>query len=227
MTVVDEEAGRPPVLRFRLIGRWSQLDLRSADAAAASIRRYAEHVLGSGDAQAQARALLRRSLHEGVDTARGANAVSMFLAREISPGTAMPVTLTVYAPTGLRMSPAIGTAPATVIDMLHKGLTTLQVEGIETATRLEIAGSDILRVHHERDDAIHEATPDLPMRKLMVDYWYSVPGSKQVVLVTFMTPLVELRPIMLDLFDSIARASWFDRAGADAQPPASSSATSE
>lgn len=206
---VEHAGACPPVLRFRLVGRWSQLDLRSEEAAATSIRRYAQNLLGSADAEAQARALLRRSLHEGVGMAREASAVSMFLAREISPGTAMPVTLTVYAPSSLKMSPAIGTAPNTVADSLQKGLTTLGVEGIETATRLEIEGSSILRVHHEREDPIHEATPDLPMRKLMVDYWYTVPGTKQVVLVNFMTPLAELRDIMLDFFDSIVRASWF------------------
>jgi hypothetical protein len=205
-------ATRPPVLRFRLIGRWSQLDLRSEDAAATSIRRYAETLLGSADAEAQARALLRRSLHEGVGMAREASAVSMFLAREISAGTAMPVTLTVYSPSTLKMSPAIGTSPTAVADYLEKGLTTLEIAGIDTAARLEIEGSHILRVHHEREDPIHEATPDLPLRKLMVDYWYTVPGSKQVVLVNFMTPLAELRDVMLGLFDSIVRASWFESA---------------
>ncbi|PWB95974.1 hypothetical protein [Homoserinimonas hongtaonis] len=202
----------PPTLRFRLIGRWSQLDLRSEDAAAASIRRYVQNLLGSADAEAQARALLRRSLHEGVGMAREASAVSMFLAREIAPGTAMPVTLTVYSPSNLTMSPSIGTAPATVADQLQKGLTTLAVAGIDTATRLEIEGSHILRVHHERQDPVHEATPDVPMRKLMVDYWYTVPGSKQVVLVNFMTPLVDLRDVMLEFFDSIVGASRFDGA---------------
>lgn len=206
-----QQRSAAPTLRFRLIGRWSQLDLRSEDAAAASIRRYVQNLLGSADAEAQARALLRRSLHEGVGMAREASAVSMFLAREITPGTAMPVTLTVYSPSNLTMSPSIGTAPATVADQLQKGLTTLAVAGIDTATRLEIEGSHILRVHHERQDPVHEATPDVPMRKLMVDYWYTVPGSKQVVLVNFMTPLVDLRDVMLKFFDSVVGASRFDR----------------
>jgi hypothetical protein len=218
---------RTPALRFTLIGSWSQLDLRSEDAAAASIRRYAEHLLGSADAEATARALLRRSLHEGIGTAREANAVSMFLAREISPGTAMPVILTVYAPSNLRMSPAVGTAPATVADSLEKGLTALAMDGIETATRLGIEGSEIVRVHHEREDPIHESTPDLPLRKLMVDYWYTVPESKQVVLVNFMTPMVELRDLMLGFFDSIVRASRFDSSDEPAAPSASSTATQE
>lgn len=47
-------------------------------------------------------------------------------------------------------------------------------------------------------------------RTLTADYWYTVPGSKQVVVATFSTPMGDIPNLMLDYFDAVVRASYWE-----------------
>ena len=127
-------------------------------------------------------------------------------------GTPMPVMLTIYSPTELRMTPAVGTDAGAVSSLLQRGLTELGVEGVETATQLSIAGSDILRIVRTQDVEVHPDTPGQQLSSLVADYWYTVPGSKQVVLANFSTPLVDIPTVMLSFFDAAVTASYFAEA---------------
>ena len=54
-----------------------------------------------------------------------------------------------------------------------------------------------------------EEVDGLVVRNLVVDYWYTVPESKQVVVANFSTPLGAIAHIMLDFFDGMVRSSSF------------------
>lgn len=198
-----------PTLNFQLLGAWSRLDLTSTEALETTIRDYVDERLGTADAEAQARALLRVRLTEALTIARDAGGVTTFIATEIAPGAPMPVMLTIYSPRELRMTPAVGTGAEAVGAMLRRGLTQLEVDGIEDATSLSIEGSEVLRIVREQVDPVHPDTPAQQLTTLIVDYWYSVPGSKQVVLANFATPLADIPTVMISFFDATVRASYF------------------
>jgi len=181
---------------------------------AESIHAYAEKTLGTADSEAGARALLRTRLSTALTLARDAGGVVALIASEIAPGTPMPVMITIYSPRELRMTPAIGTSTQAVSTILKRGLTELGIEGIDGATELAIEGSAILRIVREQDVELHPDVPEQKMGSLIADYWYTVPGSKQVVLANFMTPLADIPTVMLSFFDAAVLASYFVEAKA-------------
>ena len=198
-----------PALNFQLLGAWSRLDLSSTEALETTIRDYVDERVGSADADAQARSLLRARLTEALTIARDAGGVTTFIATEIAPGAPMPVMLTIYSPRELHMTPAIGTGAEAVGNMLRRGLTQLQIEGIDEATSISIEGSEVLRIVREQTEPVHPDTPAQQLTTLIVDYWYTVPGSKQIVLANFATPLADIPTVMLSFFDATVRASYF------------------
>ena len=80
-----------PTLNFQLIGNWRRIILGPDEQIAASVRDYVAELVGSADAEAQVRALMRARFAGAFVTARDAGAVSVFLASEITPGTPMPI----------------------------------------------------------------------------------------------------------------------------------------
>lgn len=134
----------------------------------------------------------------------------MFLCLEIVPDLATPASLTVHAPEGMRMTPAIGTDASAVLATLQESFRTLGTPGIETAHRLDGPRSSMLRLERLREERVEEDGVWAVSTTLEVDYWFAVPGSKQVVLASFATPLGEIRTAMRNLFDSIALAAAFE-----------------
>ena len=208
-TAAPETAAALPSLNFQLLGNWERLDLTTEESMASSIREYVDRRIGTADDAAQTRSLLRARLGEALTKARAAGGVTTFISTEIAPGTPMPVMLTIYSPQNLRMTPAIGTGKEAVGAMLKRGLTQLAIEGVEEATSLSIEDSEILRIVREQVDPIHPDAPNQELTSLIVDYWYSVPGSKHVVLANFATPLADIPAVMLSYFDATVRASYF------------------
>ena len=206
---MSDTATASPTLSFQLAGSWNRIDLSTDDAMTAAIREYVAMRLRTADADAQARRLLRARLTEALGTARTAGAVSALIASEITPGIPMPIMLTIYSPRTLRMTPAVGNSPEAVSGMLRTALTQLGIDGMERAASLSIAGSEIVRVVREQVDPVHPDAPGHDLTTLLVDYWYTVPGSKQVVLANFATPLSDIREVMLSFFDATVRASHF------------------
>lgn len=210
MTVAP--AAIAPTLNFQLIGNWRRIVLGADAQISASVRDYVAELVGPADAEAQIRSLMRARFTSALTTARDAGAVTVFLASEITPGTPMPIMLTIFSPRELRMTPATGTSPRAVKQMLRLGLTQLEIEGVENAAELSIEGSEILRIRREHVEPLHPDAPARSIANLIVDYWYSVPDSKQVVLANFSTPLADIPEIMVSFFDATVLASTFARA---------------
>ncbi len=197
-----------PPLRFRLLGSWHPVLLNQL-ATPDLIAEFIASVVGKRDIDATIRARMRRDLETAIATAQTGHAQAMFIATEITPGLPMPVTLTLYSPPRMRMSPAVGTAPGTVMSVLMDSFSRTAMPHLDTARRSSIAGSEIVRLHHVDDHDIPEQ-PELHTRTLTADYWYTVPGSKQVVVATFSTPMGDIPNLMLDYFDALVRASYWE-----------------
>ena len=200
-----------PTLTFQLIGNWRRIILGPDEQITASVRDYVAELVGPADAEAQVRALMRARFVGAFTIARDAGAVSVFLASEITPGTPMPIMLTVFSPRDLRMTPATGKSSNAIMQMLRLGLTQLEVERIDNAAELSLEGSEILRIRREQVEPMHPDAPGHVITNLVVDYWYSVPDSKQVVLANFSTPLADIPEIMVSFFDATVLASSFAR----------------
>ena len=210
--MTDTDTATTPMLRFRLAGAWHPVlwnELSSSEL----IAEFVTSVVGTRDIDATVRARMRRDLAEAIATAKEGHAQAMFIATEIRPGLPMPVTLTIYSPPDLRMSPALGTAPDEVIDVLQKSFAESGQPHHETARRLSIDGSEILRLHHVDHQMLPEQ-PEAHAVTLTADYWYTVPASKQVMVATFSTPLGDIANIMLSFFDGLVAASSWDAAAA-------------
>jgi hypothetical protein len=203
---------RPPALTFQLPGRWLALDPRDVDAAAAEVEAVVREVVGVADDAVLARRRIRDALGRAVDAARDAEAHALFLCLEIVPDLPTPAALTVHAPSGMRLSPAVGTSSDAVLGALLRSFETLEIDGIETATRLDGPRASMLRLERSYDETVVEADVTVTATRFEADYWFAVPGSKQVVLASFTTPLGEIRHAMRNLFDSVALAASFANA---------------
>ena len=85
---------------------------------------------------------------------------------------------------------------------------------LETATRMDAAGSAVLRLHAVSTQVIEEDGQSAVQRRLVARYWYTVPNSKQVALVNMSTPLGDIPHAMLRFFDAIVAASSWGAADA-------------
>lgn len=197
-----------PALFFRLIGSWHPVLLGELDSSEL-ITDFVASVIGTRDVDATLRARMRRDLSDAIARAQEGRAVAMFIATEIAPGIPMPVTLTVYSPPEMRMSPALGTTPAAVMTALRTSFTHTGMAHLDTAHATSIPGSEILRLHHVDDHDLPEQ-PDLHARTLTADYWYTVPESKRLTIATFSTPMGDIPNIMLSFFDAVVAASYWD-----------------
>lgn len=215
MTGIDTAPLTAPRLTFQLPGRWLAVDPRTPGEASVRIDEAVRELVGPADDAAIARRRLRAAFERAVDMARDASAHALFLCIEVAPGIATPASLTVHAPEGMRMSPAIGTSADAVLGVLRESFEVLAVPGIGTARRLDGPRASILRLDRLHEETVEEDGETAVATRLEVEYWFAVPGSKQVVLASFATPLGELRHAMLNLFDSIALAASFGT-----EPPA-------
>lgn len=217
-----------PELRFRLLGDWHPVLLNELDSDAL-VAGFVDHVFGRRDQDSAIRALTRRDLKGAVAEARALHAKAMFVMTELTPGTPLPVTLTVFEQPDLRMSPAIGESPEAVIATLERVFAELERPHLETAARLEIPGAAILRLHtvevqdlqvdgEELAAAPEELATEVraaKIRRLSADYWYTVPGTKQILLVNLSSPIGDIPHVLLGFFDSIVQASYFEMPGED------------
>lgn len=135
----------------------------------------------------------------------------MMFSTEIAPGSPLPVTLTVYAPARLRMSPTIGTEPDHVLAVLAESLRQSSPALVASLTDVTGGGGPALRSHRVQPIEIADepAAKESGALRLTADYWVPVPESKQVVMVRFSTPMGEIENVMLSLFDALVRATYF------------------
>lgn len=216
----------PPRLTFQLPGRWLTVDPRDERRAREQVDAAVRDLVGVADDAAIARRQLRERFDRTVAAARKAEAHALFLCIEAAPGVALPASLTVHAPERLRMTPAIGTSADAVLGVLAKGLATSASDAaspaadadadadLELARRLDGPRASMLRTERQYEELVEEDGIAVTAVRLEVDYWFAVPGSKQVVLASFATPLGEIRNAMLSFFDSIALAASFGPAAA-------------
>lgn len=203
-----------PRLRLRLPGQWWQVPLHDTAQARDSVKRLVERQVGKGDDRARLRAELRGQFLAALESAIDGDGQSLHIALDVVEGTPISATLAVMLPP-LGMTPAVGTASEAVIDVLERGMREVPGAPTDTFARVPAGGGTALRMlRHEtrqvRDD--EGAASELP--SLIVDYWVAVPGTKRVMLLSFMTVFVELEEIMVGFFDAIVRVIAWDEAAA-------------
>lgn len=191
-------------LRFRLPGRWFALDLSNPDATERSLRQIARDTVGTADDRAIERERVRRDLRAAARAGVAGEARSLLFSTEIAPGTPLPVSVAVFEPARLRMSPAIGTAPEKLLAVMAEAIAQLQPTGFETLAEVEGPGVPALRTQFTEPSA-----EDDGVVRLVVDYWVPVPQSKQMLMVRFSTPLGDLESVMGALFDELIAVASF------------------
>ncbi|WP_405373036.1 MULTISPECIES: hypothetical protein [unclassified Microbacterium] len=194
-------------LRFRLPGRWFSVDLSDEAATDASVRRIARDAVGVTDDRAAERGAVRRRLREAVRAGASGDIRALMFAAEIAPDTPLPVTLLVFEPSDLRMSPAIGTAPEKVLGVMAEALARLDPDA--HASMVEVAGPGVPALRTHRVDAVHDDPEMEGVARLSADYWVPVPDTKQVLVVRLSTPFGDLENLMLSLFDGFVAAAFF------------------
>jgi len=216
---VSGEIGQlaPPKLTFQLPGRWLTVDPRDEQHAREQVEVIVRELAGVADDAALARRRLRQGFDRAIVAARDAEAHALFLCIEAAPGVALSASLTVHAPERLRMTPAVGTSADAVLGVLGQAFASSTSAGADTARRLDGPRASVLRTERQFEELVEEDGISVTAVRLEVDYWFAVPGSKQVVLASFATPLGEIRNAMLNLFDSIALAASFDAVTVDAR----------
>jgi hypothetical protein len=207
------KAPTAPRLTLRLPGAWVHLDPARPELTDARIRAFVEASIGRADELATARAGLRKAL--GAMLVRGegpAGLESTFLCQEIAPRVTTPISVSVFAPADVRMSPVVGTDPEAVIGGFLDA--TELIEGAREWRRLACADGLAARRWRVVD---HAANPTLSAPEFAgsmpptfaADYWRTVPGTKSLVLVTVTSPLSVIPQTMLRLADAIVAGSRF------------------
>jgi hypothetical protein len=227
----DNNPDDDPRLVFNLPGTWFPVAITDDGAVEQDVERLVLGIVGPADDAA----VLRRQMHDQVvdacAEAMEGGAVAMYFGKELEKDAPFPVNITVYQPPGLRMSPAIGTESEEVFGILRMGFEDADDEFVE------VEGANfraLRRVLIEKDDSFHveapkDETPEeaalraeaekLDLERMRVDYWAHVPGTKQIVIVSFATQMAMIKHLMLELFDLFIAASRFvtvstDEAGA-------------
>lgn len=223
----DKSPSEDPRLVFNLPGTWFPVAITDEGASEQDVERMVQGIVGPADDAA----VLRRQMHDQVVDACAAaaegGAVAMYFGKELEKDAPFPVNITVYQPPGLRMSPAIGTESEEVFGILRMGFEDADDEFVE------VEGANfraLRRVLIEKDDSFHveapkDETPEeaalraeaekLDLERMRVDYWAHVPGTKQIVIVSFATQMAMIKHLMLELFDLIVAASHFVTSSAD------------
>lgn len=194
-------------LRFRLPGRWFSVDLSGGEATSTSIKRIARDAIGQADDRAAERAKVRRQLQEAVAAGAQGEVRAIMFSTEIAPGTPLPVTLLLFEPAGLRMSPAIGTTPQAVLKVMAQGLKQLDPEA--HASLIDVRGPGVPALRTHRVELIEDGGESHGIMRLIADYWIPVPDTKRILMVRFSTPLGELENVMCALFDELIAVAYF------------------
>ena len=223
----DNNTRDEPRLIFTLPGTWYPVAITDEGASEQDVERMVQGIVGPADDAA----VLRRQMHDQVvdacAEAMEGGAVAMYFGKELEKDAPFPVNITVYQPPGLRMSPAIGTESDEVFGILRMGFDDaddafVDVEGgnYRALRRLIIEKDDSFQVEVPEDETPEEAAlraeaEKLEFERMRVDYWAHVPGTKQIVIVSFATQMAMIKNLMLELFDLIVAASHFVTSSAD------------
>lgn len=223
----DNNTRDEPRLIFTLPGTWYPVAITDEGASEQDVERMVQGIVGPADDAA----VLRRQMHDQVvdacAEAMEGGAVAMYFGKELEKDAPFPVNITVYQPPGLRMSPAIGTESEEVFGILRMGFEDaddefVEVEGanFRALRRLLIEKDDSFHVEAPKDETPEEAAlraeaEKLDLERMRVDYWAHVPGTKQIVIVSFATQMAMIKHLMLELFDLIVAASHFVTSSAD------------
>lgn len=121
------------------------------------------------------------------------------------------MTLLVFEPADLRMSPAIGTAPQAVLGVMAEGLKQIDPAAHASLAEVRGPGTPALRTH--RVETIDDGSESQGITRLIADYWMPVPASKRLLMARFSTPLGDLENLMLSLFDEFVAAARFVSSG--------------
>lgn len=234
----DNNLGDAPRLVFNLPGTWYPVAITDEGASEQDVERMVQGIVGPADDAA----VLRRQMHDQVvdacAEAMEGGAVAMYFGKELEKDAPFPVNITVYQPPGLRMSPAIGTESEEVFGILRMGFDDaddafVDVEGgnYRALRRVLIEKDDSFQIEVPEDETPEEAAlraeaEKLDLERMRVDYWAHVPGTKQIVIVSFATQMAMIKHLMLELFDLLIAASYFVSDSAD-EVESESEATAE
>lgn len=223
----DNNTRDEPRLIFTLPGTWYPVAITDEGASEQDVERMVQGIVGPADGAA----VLRRQMHDQVvdacAEAMEGGAVAMYFGKELEKDAPFPVNITVYQPPGLRMSPAVGTESDEVFGVLRMGFDDaddafVDVEGgnYRALRRVLIEKEESFEVEVSEEETPEEAAlraeaEKLEFERMRVDYWAHVPGTKQIVIVSFMTQMAMIKHLMLNLFDLIVAASHFVTSSAD------------
>jgi hypothetical protein len=197
-----------PRLVLRLPGTWVQLDPSRPELTDKRIRAFVTLSMGRADELATARADMRKSLGLILERADPTAALeSTFLCHEVSPGVPTPISVSVFTPEAIHMSPVIGTRPDDVMAGFIAAMDAIG-DGEDWEVRPCIDGVAARR-WRITENVVAEGLEDVPIRGFSADYWRTVPESKRLVLVNVTSPLADLAQTLVRLSDAIVAGSRF------------------
>jgi len=204
-----------PRLQFTLPGEWWVAPMDAdAEERAAEIARFVRTHYGRRDDLAQARAEHRARLTQALDAAIEQGATQYHLSLANDAGVAFASTLSEYVlPRAFGADPAPAVLVERVVAALHAGAdadASWRAFGADGGVAFAKGDSIVLRriVRREAD-----VTDESSVESLTADYWLTVPGRAEVVLVSLSTVLLALESLMLELFDRIIDAAeWVESA---------------
>lgn len=199
-----------PAAQIVLPGSWWKIPVADEEGTKRAIRGLADKVTNKVDEFARLRADLRRELTKLTDEAREGGARELFIALEIVPGFAIPMSLALFWP-DLNVLGSLPSNSASVIDIVKVALTSLP--DAAEYTEQEVIPLGDTSTFRRCKTVEHPADGDTPAYStFMVDYWVAVPQSQHVALLSFSTNFPEEREMILELFNVIVASLRWEKA---------------
>jgi len=182
-------------------GIWHHVPLGDEAAIDEVVRAIVDRIASVGDRYARERGLMRAELGRQAREAAGHGATALYLAEQVTSGLPVTATLSVHAPT-IRLSPALGTDPAAVMEVFLEGRGLASSEEARAA-RFATADGEAFR----EIVPTAEGSPDA----ITARFWVTVPGTKTLVPLQFGSPFADLAAPLVTLFTAIvASVTWED-----------------
>ncbi|WEK13561.1 MAG: hypothetical protein P0Y48_14050 [Candidatus Microbacterium phytovorans] len=203
---------RRPALELTLPGDWHPVPLGEDAAIDEDVASFVREHFGRRDDQAVFRAQQRERLRTAARRARDAGAAQFQLSLTVPGGVGLAATVAEYHP-ALPLGTA--TEPPAVADALVRVLAGGASSAAEAGDHWDAFAAAGGAVFDRGDGLVLRTTrrrapvDDDDLGATTVDYWLTRPGRPDAVLVSFTTALVDLEPVMVELFDAIvSAASW-------------------
>lgn len=197
-----------PVLRFELSPAWKPIDLSSENTARKDCDAVVHELLG---AHLVKNSVVARRMQESVariQSLTGKGISELYVTAGSHPAVFLLLSLTVAQRTQITLTPSVSRATNDLLSTLEQAIHRIE-PGLTMVRRPSRTG-ETLRTHHIHSSVSPEMEGEV--EGISISYWYPIPGTKELAVAIFDSPLSLIANHVLRLTDAFVAKSGFTTA---------------